>query len=100
AAAAYTRPRRPRRGSPMTQSGAVDPLAVDEGTLDPEVADWFAANPMMTQPFEDFSPEMLALARGPAGAPPTRDVAHVVDDVVEGIPVRVYRNDAPPTGLV
>jgi acetyl esterase len=43
---------------------------------------------------------MLALARGPVGAPPTRELARVTDDVVEGIPVRVYRDDVPPTGLV
>ena len=73
---------------------------VDEGTLDPQVAEWFAANPMMTQPFEDFSPEMLALARSPVGAPPTRHIAHVADDTVDGIPVRVYREQAQPTGLV
>jgi acetyl esterase len=79
----------------MTHAGAVD-----EGTLDPQVAAWFEANPMMAAPFEDFSPEMLALARSPVGAPPTREIAHVTDDVVAGIPVRVYRNDDPPTGLV
>ena len=41
----------------------------DEGVLDPRVAEWLEANPMMATPFEDFSPEMLALARGPVGAP-------------------------------
>jgi hypothetical protein len=50
---------------------------VDEGVLDPRVVEWFEANPMMGQPFEDFSPEMLALARSPVGAPPTRDIARV-----------------------
>jgi acetyl esterase len=79
----------------MTHAGAVD-----EGTLDPQVAAWFEANPIIAAPFEDFSPEMLALARSPVGAPPTREIAHVTDDVVEGIPVRVYRNEEPPTGLV
>jgi acetyl esterase len=73
---------------------------LDEGVLDPRAVEYFEANPWSGQPFEDFSPEMLALARGPIGAPPTRDIAHVRDDVVEGIPVRIYRNDAPSTGLV
>ena len=77
-----------------------DDAVVDEGVLDPRVVEWFAANPMSAHPFEDFSPEMLALARGPVGAPPTRDIAQVTDDVVDGIPVRIYRNDGPPTGLV
>ena len=73
---------------------------MDEGALDPRVVEFFEANPMMAQPFEDFSPEMLALARSPVGAPPTRAIAHVTDDVVEGILVRIYRNEGTPTGLV
>jgi len=72
----------------------------DEGVLDSRVAELFAANPIMGQPFEDFSPEMLALARGPVGAPPTRPIARVTDDVVAGVPVRLYEHDRPPTGLV
>jgi threonine dehydrogenase-like Zn-dependent dehydrogenase len=32
----------------------------DEGVLDPRIVEWFDANPMMSEPFEDFSPEMLA----------------------------------------
>jgi len=72
----------------------------DEGVLDPRVVEWFEANPMMSEPFEDFSPEMLALARSPVGAPPTRAVARVADDVVDGIPVRIYEHDHPPAGLV
>src|SRR4029453_5240197 len=46
--------------------GAVD----DEGVLDPRVVEWFAANPIAAHPFDDLSPEMLALARSPVGAPP------------------------------
>ena len=72
----------------------------DEGVLDPWVADWFADNPMVARPFDDFSPEMLALARGPVGAPPTREIAHVTDDVVDGVPVRIYEHDHRPAGLV
>ena len=72
----------------------------DEGVLDPRVTEFFAANPMMGQPFEDFSPEMLALARGPVGAPPSRAIARVTDDAVDGIPVRIYQHDEAPDGLV
>ncbi len=68
--------------------------------LDPRVVEWFEANPMMSEPFEDFSPEMLALARSPVGGPPTRAVDRVADEVVDGIPVRIYEHDHPPTGLV
>jgi acetyl esterase len=73
---------------------------VEEGVIDPWVADWMAANPERATPFEDLTPEMLELARGPVGFPPTRDVADIRDDVVDGVPVRIYRNDGRPTGLV
>jgi acetyl esterase/lipase len=72
----------------------------DEGVLDARVVEWFEANPIMAEPFEDFSPEMLALARAPVGAPPTRAIARVTDDVVDGVPVRIYEHDGPPAGLV
>jgi acetyl esterase len=72
----------------------------DEGVLDPEVSAWFEANPERAGVLEELSPEILELARGPMGAPPTRHIADIADDVVEGIPVRIYRGEAPPTGLV
>lgn len=72
----------------------------DEGVLDPWVAEWIAANPMRATPFEDLSPEMLALARSPVGESPTREIAHVVDDVVDGVPVRIYRGKDLPTGVL
>ena len=72
----------------------------DTGALDPWVTEWFAANPMFGQPFEELSPELLALARSPQGAPPVREIAHVHDATVAGVPVRVYRPAAPPTGIV
>jgi acetyl esterase len=72
----------------------------DEGVLDPWVAEWIEANPMYASPLEDFSPEILELARGPVGGPPTRDVAEVVDDTVGDVPVRFYRPGEAPTGLV
>ena len=75
-------------------------MTIDEGQLDPWVAEFFEANPMMGQPFEDLSPEMLELARGPVGFPVTREIAHVADEVADGVPVRVYRGDGPPTGVV
>jgi acetyl esterase len=69
----------------------------DEGVLDPWVAKWIEANPM---PSVTSSPEMLELARGPMGMPPTREIASVTDDVVGDVPVRVYRGEEKPTGLV
>ena len=72
----------------------------NEGVLDPLVAEWIEANPMYASPLEDFTPEILELARGPIGAPPTREIAEVVDDTVGDVPVRFYRHGEPPTGLV
>jgi acetyl esterase len=72
----------------------------DEGVLDPLVADWLAANPYISAPFDELLPEMLELGRGPVGAPPTREIASITDEVVEGVPIRIYQGDAPPTGLV
>jgi len=72
----------------------------DEAVLDPWVADWFAANPMFGTPLPDLSPEVLDLARSPIGAPPTREIGKITDDVVAGVPVRIYEHDAAPTGVV
>jgi acetyl esterase len=72
----------------------------DEGVLDPRVVAWFEANPISATPLEDPSPEILDLARSPIGAPPTRPIARVTDDVVEGIPVRIYEHDHRPGGLI
>ncbi len=75
-------------------------MTSNEGVLDPWVADWFEANPMAGRAFDDLTPENLALARGPVGFPVTREIASVTDDVVDGIPVRVYQGEQPPTGVI
>ena len=75
-------------------------MTSNEGVLDPWVADWFEANPMSGRAFDDLTPENLALARGPVGFPVTREIASVTDDVVDGIPVRVYQGEQPPTGVI
>ena len=75
-------------------------MNVDEGVLDPWVVEWMAANPQRAQPFESLAPEWLALARGPVGFPPTREIAHIADGVVGDVPIRIYRGDGAPTGLV
>ena len=73
-----------------------------EGTLDPWVATWMADNPLRAAVFDTLDPEILPLARGPEGFPPTREIAiaHVSDEMVEGIPVRIYTHDREPTGVV
>jgi acetyl esterase len=75
-------------------------MTTDEGVLDPWVADWFEANPLRAQVFDDLSPEMLALARGPVGFPVTREIARVTDEVADGVAIRIYQGDDAPTGLV
>ena len=78
-----------------------DPAPLEhEGEIDSWVSEWIKANPLRATPFEDLSPELLELARGPSGPAPTRKIAHVRDEVVEGVPVRIYRGHAPPTGLI
>jgi acetyl esterase len=72
----------------------------EEGVLDPWVAEWIAANPERSTPFTDMSPEILELARGPVGFPPTREIAHIADKWVGDIPIRIYQGDDEPTGLV
>jgi acetyl esterase len=72
----------------------------DEGVIDPWVSEWLASNPLGATPFEDLSPELLALARSPVGPPPTREIAEVNDDQVGDVPVRIYRGEGQPTGVV
>jgi acetyl esterase len=72
----------------------------EEGVLDPWVSEWMAANPERARPFEDLSPEWLELARGPVGFPATRTLPDVADDQVGGVPIRIYRGEGEPTGLV
>jgi acetyl esterase len=72
----------------------------DEGVIDPWVADWLEANPERATPMEELDPELLPLARGPVGFPVTREIDHVDDDEVDGIPIRIYRNDGPSNGLL
>jgi acetyl esterase len=75
-------------------------MTIDEGVLDPWVAEFFEANPARAAAFADLTPEILELARGPVGFPVTREIAHVTDDDIEGVPVRIYQGDAPATGVV
>jgi acetyl esterase len=72
----------------------------DEGVLDPWVAEWIEANPQYAAPLEDFTAEILELARGPYGPPPTIEIEDVRDDTVGDVPIRMYRHAYAPTGLV
>jgi acetyl esterase len=71
-----------------------------EDELDPWFLEELKSNPRLLEPFTDMSPEMLALARGPALGEPARHVARVTDDEVDGIPIRIYQHEGPPAGLV
>lgn len=73
--------------------------AGDEGALDPSVAAWLEQNPQFDMS-EGFSPDILEAARNFEGLPPTRRIDSVSDELVGGVPVRVYLNAGPPTGLV
>jgi acetyl esterase len=73
---------------------------MDEGHLDRWVEEWMIANPDLAKPLKDLSPEVLELARGPWGFPPSRAIAQITDSEVDGIPIRIYRPDSPRTGAV
>ena len=68
--------------------------------LDPWVVQWMEDNPLRAGVFDTLDPELLELARGPVGFPVEREIAKVVDDVVEGVPVRMYEHDEAATGLI
>lgn len=72
----------------------------DEGVLDPWVAEFFAANPERNVIFDRLDPEILELARGDFALPSDIEIASVEDAEVEGIPIRIYRHEVPPTGIV
>ena len=74
--------------------------AQDEGVLDPWVVDWFEANGAMMEAPEEYTADYLAAARTPTCPFPTRTMAKVTDDVVDGVPVRIYEHDHAPSGVL
>jgi acetyl esterase len=72
----------------------------DEGALDPWAAEFFEANPERAGVMDTLDPEILELARGDFSLPCDVDIASIDNAEVEGIPIRIYRNEQPPTGLV
>jgi acetyl esterase len=75
-------------------------MVSDEGVLDPWVQAYFDEDPGRTAVFDTLDPEILELARGDFTLPCDVEIASVQDADVEGIPIRIYRNEEPPTGLV
>ena len=76
------------------------PAVDDEGVLDPWVERWLAENPQPDWMEKGFPPEIRELARTFEGPPPSRLIDQVEDDVIDGIPIRIYRDEGPRTGLV
>jgi acetyl esterase len=72
----------------------------NEGVLDPWVSDWLEANGAMMEPPGEYTPEYLAAARTPTSPFPTYPVAKVTDEVVDGVPVRMYEQDERPEALI
>jgi acetyl esterase len=83
-----------------TTDGEAVGEAADEGVLDPWVKDFFEANPERNTVLDTLDPEILALARGDFSLPSDVEIANIDDTEVEGIPVRIYRDEEPPTGVV
>jgi acetyl esterase len=75
-------------------------VGAGEGVLAPEVVEWMEANPMFVTPLEELTPEVLELARMTAPPTPADGLADVSDGEIAGVPVRTYRQEAEPTGLV
>ncbi len=72
----------------------------DEGVLDPWVAEYFEADPSRNTVMDTLDPEILELARGDFSLPCDVEIKSIENADVEGIPIRIYRNEEPPTGLV
>ncbi|HEY3671657.1 MAG TPA: alpha/beta hydrolase [Acidimicrobiia bacterium] len=75
-------------------------MANDEGVLDPWVKEYFEADPSRNTMMDTLDPEILELARGDFSLPCDVEINSVENADVEGIPIRIYRNEEPPTGLV
>ncbi len=84
----------------MSHVGDDEALDPDEGVLDPWVVEWMAANPERATPLEELEPGLLELARGDYGPQLTQEIDHVDDATVGDLPIRIYRDDVEPTGLV
>jgi acetyl esterase len=72
----------------------------DEGVLDPWVKEYFEADPSRNTVMDTLDPEILQLARGDFSLPCDVEIKSVDDSEVDGIPIRIYRHEEPPTGLV
>ena len=68
--------------------------------LDPWVERWMAENPVFTVAPDEFSDEMLGFARADVVLVRGPEVARVSDEVVAGMPIRIYEPDEAATGVV
>jgi acetyl esterase len=72
--------------------------AIDEGHLDPWVADWLERE---LGGVEVDIASVVRAGRNPSfPAPPARELAATWEDVIDGVAVRVYRPLAVPTGIL
>jgi acetyl esterase len=72
----------------------------DEGVLDPWARQFFEEHPERSAVLDTLDPEILELARGDFSLPCDVEIASVEDADVDGVPVRIYRDEEPPTGVV
>jgi len=70
-----------------------------DDVLDTWVAEWLRHHPEAA-PLEEFSPDLLELARGDHPSASGRPLAYVADERVDGVPIRIYRGDEKPTGCL
>ncbi len=69
---------------------------IDEGTLDPWVADWLEANPVSFRMRDVLEPARSLDSPFPV----TREVGDVRDEMVDGVLVRIYEPQRDPSGLI
>jgi acetyl esterase len=75
-------------------------MTSDEGVLDPWVKEYFEADPSRNTVMDTLDPEILELARGDFSLPCDVQITSIDNADVDGIPIRIYRDAEPPTGLV
>lgn len=68
--------------------------------LDPWVERWMVENPMFTVAPDEFTDEMLGFARTDVVLVRGPEVARVTDEVVAGVPIRIYEPAEAARGVV
>jgi acetyl esterase len=72
----------------------------DEGVLDPWAAEWLRENAALVEPAAEYNKEYLDASRVDFSPFPTKPMAKTTDELIGGVPVRIYEHDHRPAGLL